>query len=523
VPDVPSRLAREAKLATLLRRAIGRNRVALLEALGDPPDVRNIPDDLWEQLQADIEDDTRRALVVLYLLGMEGMNFDDPDTGKRFRPDSQAAGELAGSYASGRAAELARGMTDTVRSQLETAVNNAANAGMTLAQTTAAARARVREIAEVQSESAATTETTAANSAGEVEFKRHYEAKTGIALLMLWESEGDDRVCKVCRPLNRTPESVWGRQFPSGPPAHPNCILPGAMIQGRIVAGSKAFYSGQAIEFTTYSGRRLTVTPNHPVLTQKGFVPAHSIRQGDQFICQQVGAKLPYLVSDDHHYKPARIENVFRSLLEGPHLEFRADATAVNFHGDEVGFNREVDVVFAKRVLLTDEHAFGDQGGGEKSFVWADVQHAGVAGLCAEHTRLGGIADSAFGGPCLGELTPDSVMVACPFAPENPLLLGYASQLGSILDEQASHAGRLALGTVDSASSNPEFFRQLLNGLSGLVATDEVLDIRDLEHSGHVYDLQTTDGWFCSNDIIVHNCRCYLTFKPQAPEEFGDN
>jgi hypothetical protein len=223
MPDVRNRSDREAKLATLLRRAIGRNRVALLEALGDPPDVRNIPDHLWEQLEADIEDDCRRALVVLYLLGMEGMDFEDPDTGKRFRPDSQTAGELAGSYASSRAAELARGMADTVRSQITTAVNNAANAGMTPTQTVAAARARVREIAEVQSEAAATTETTAANSAGEFEYKQHYEAKTGIALLTTWESEGDDRVCKICRPLNRTPESVWSRQFPSGPPAHPRC------------------------------------------------------------------------------------------------------------------------------------------------------------------------------------------------------------------------------------------------------------------------------------------------------------
>jgi hypothetical protein len=223
VPDIANRTAREQKLATLLRRAIGRNRVALLEALGNPPDVRNIPDDLWEQLQADIEDDTRRALVIMYLLGMEGMDFEDPDTGKRFRPDSQAAGELAGSYASGRAAELARGMTDTVRSQLSTAVNDAANAGMTSAQTTAAARARMREIAEVQSESAATTETTAANSAGEIEFKRHYEAKTGIQLRGTWRTSGLGNVCKICKPLDGQPEEVWINQFPQGSPAHPRC------------------------------------------------------------------------------------------------------------------------------------------------------------------------------------------------------------------------------------------------------------------------------------------------------------
>ncbi|MFH1605124.1 MAG: phage minor head protein [Pseudomonadota bacterium] len=39
----------------------------------------------------------------------------------------------------------------------------------------------------------------------------------------IWHTEQDGLVCPVCRPLNRTSETVWRATAPAGPPAHPNC------------------------------------------------------------------------------------------------------------------------------------------------------------------------------------------------------------------------------------------------------------------------------------------------------------
>lgn len=38
-----------------------------------------------------------------------------------------------------------------------------------------------------------------------------------------WLTEGDGRVCPICRPLNGNLSSVWRLVAPGGPPAHPRC------------------------------------------------------------------------------------------------------------------------------------------------------------------------------------------------------------------------------------------------------------------------------------------------------------
>jgi hypothetical protein len=40
------------------------------------------------------------------------------------------------------------------------------------------------------------------------------------------------------------------------------------------------------------------------------------------------------------------------------------------------------------------------------------------------------------------------------------------------------------------------------------VETDKLLDVRRVPFRGHVYNLQTDDGWYTANSIIVHNCQC---------------
>lgn len=38
-----------------------------------------------------------------------------------------------------------------------------------------------------------------------------------------WKTERDAKVCPICGPLNGAKRDTWNQQFPSGPPAHPNC------------------------------------------------------------------------------------------------------------------------------------------------------------------------------------------------------------------------------------------------------------------------------------------------------------
>jgi len=221
LPDIANRTEREQKLASLLRRAIGRNRARLLESLGDPPDVANVPDYLWSDIEAKIQADIERALVIVYLLGMAEMSHTFGH-----KPDAETAGERAADYASRRAADLAGDMTGTLRDQVTTATDRAAEmleSGYTSRQALGEVNRRIREIAQNQANAAGVTETTSANSAGEVEYKRQYEAETGISLLATWRTERDGKVCQVCRGLEGATEEEFGDDFPEGPPAHHGC------------------------------------------------------------------------------------------------------------------------------------------------------------------------------------------------------------------------------------------------------------------------------------------------------------
>jgi hypothetical protein len=45
----------------------------------------------------------------------------------------------------------------------------------------------------------------------------------GVRMVRVWSSSNDTYVCDVCTGFHNQPESVWGQQFPKGPPAHEGC------------------------------------------------------------------------------------------------------------------------------------------------------------------------------------------------------------------------------------------------------------------------------------------------------------
>lgn len=69
----------------------------------------------------------------------------------------------------------------------------------------------------------AATEVTRANTAGEVPVILSYEKHTGHRLVAIWNTEEDEKVCPICKPLDGLPEAWWQTEALSGPPAHPNC------------------------------------------------------------------------------------------------------------------------------------------------------------------------------------------------------------------------------------------------------------------------------------------------------------
>lgn len=63
----------------------------------------------------------------------------------------------------------------------------------------------------------------------------------------------------------------------------------------------------------------------------------------------------------------------------------------------------------------------------------------------------------------------------------------------------------------------------LLDGLPFTAKPVEIVNVDRTGYSGHVYNLQTKDGWYVTDGIITHNCRCkwiYINHLNQLPGDF---
>lgn len=171
-----------------------------------------------------------------------------------------------------------------------------------------------------------------------------------------------------------------------------SCILPGQELQGRVIGGSKAWYSGEAVEIRTARGAVLSVTANHPVLTVMGLVAAGDLTEG-QHLLHYVGKDEPALSGDNEQHAPAVVEEVFRALLDisgtisAPE---KVRCTSLDFHGDAARFEGEVEVVGSYGKLRGDTVANGPQGFAQGDLVRSDMQLLPEAGGGGTNAGLDG-------------------------------------------------------------------------------------------------------------------------------------
>jgi hypothetical protein len=57
----------------------------------------------------------------------------------------------------------------------------------------------------------------------EVFLGRRFLNDAGIKTELVWNTDADELVCRICKPYDNKLIDVWGIDSPEGPPAHPNC------------------------------------------------------------------------------------------------------------------------------------------------------------------------------------------------------------------------------------------------------------------------------------------------------------
>lgn len=315
------------------------------------------------------------------------------------------------------------------------------------------------------------------------------------------------------------------------------------------------------------SGARgeLAVTPDHPLLCQRGWIPARELHSGD-YLIRSVFTERAAGSDPDVQSLPAQIGETFAAANELRPAQ-RVMRAAVDF--DSQGDGGYVDVVPIDGELADRLQPSTSEPRAQQLLTLPDLDLEHLLLARARHDMRIRLSSSDVQGghegiaprSDLGTFVGDSVMSGSRFvAPWDVPLFddaldhlkgsgvsppnrsrGFAGKISggdTVLVEDAATPseglGRASLGESfrslseaaasgvtsreqadGGAQAAPDGFSadigqgggDLPRGFPSLIATDQIINIKFDSVPAHVYDLQTGTGWFVANGYIIHNSR----------------
>jgi hypothetical protein len=425
-------------------------------------------------------------------------------------------------------------ISDTTRSSLRTLVTNAMDAGSSN-QALAKAIREATAFSSDRAEMIARTETGFADKFGNKTGWR----ESGVVAGRQWMSSAD--CCDECQEYDGTIIGI-DEEFDWGDEPHPNCV-PGdtlVSINGEVLAVSKRAYNGNLVVISTASGKNLSCTPNHPILTNSGWVAAGVLNKGDCVISSSIRYSEPIVGSDDK-YVPSRIEDVAEAFARSSKVTAApVPVAAEDFHGD--GEGSEVAIIWADRLLLNGPNASNCKKCGKQLFVIGDVQpleHDGIGALNLLVDRVEAPASRIIGGASVGlpfdrsergrfqevglrhrsstdAVAPqdagDSAAIDIELLGDD--ILGGAGHIGgadcALINGEARPDWYVALlkSAADSSGGQPSLVTDLSRIQPAQIELDAIVDVTCKRFSGHVYNLHTEHGFYVADGVVTHNCRC---------------
>lgn len=352
--------------------------------------------------------------------------------------------------------------------------------------------------------------------------------------------------CPICKKLNEKHFKV-AKMMPgtNAPPLHPLCVLPDTkIIAPDIEAMTRSSYSGCVVEIRTSNGARLTVTPNHIVLTARGWVRAKNLINGDKVINYSRGIK-SVIESDptDNDGIPT-IEELFTSLIEsGAVPTMSVPISPEDFKGD-IPSDGEIDIIFIDGKLRNKLNATLSQLVGDVLLVGAsesgEVTLPRNSSLAEQLVGLGLAADGIMSGSRIaaillrGTLTHSQLIgLRLPSDYDARLYKTAANDTSADIklfgDGIFAHPGSIHISDLldikrdfNSLKRNTASLETALDGrfcdsvglcdfisaFSGFVTFDDIIFVTNKYYSGHVYDASSLSTLYIANGIITSNCRC---------------
>lgn len=188
------------------------------------------------------------------------------------------------------------------------------------------------------------------------------------------------------------------------------CVHPDTVVSAAGVTHlARRRYEGALVSVSTASGARVSLTPQHRVLTGRGWIAAQSLNEGDDLfkVAGVDAARAP-----DVEDAPATIGQVVNAAMDDPAAKVWTVKRGVDFDGD--AGSRYVDVVAVDGHLAINAEACCGEAFGDLFLSDADVLgHAAVLGRGA---ATGGVIGSGATAVLVGDAPVELSLGCCGYA-----------------------------------------------------------------------------------------------------------
>ena len=334
---------------------------------------------------------------------------------------------------------------------------------------------------------------------------------------LVWRIRGP-RTCPYCKSLNNK-RIVRGQTFaspgdeidPKGgtgpmkingikqhPPLHQKCLPGNANVTAfGITASSESWFDGDLFVIHTATGNKLSCTPNHPILTCHGWVLANEIKIGNHVRKAILPNRDSAIISYDQNMQ-AVVKDVAKSFID--HRKMIAVPVPTTTENLKSNWsNSKVTIIRADGGLLLER----DPG------LFHELRKFNLKLGDSIETRFTSLSD--FTEFCKAQFPSE-----CGPVRGRDLLLSLRGGHASPVEHSS-----LTLPTmfdpiseqifIDHSSGNSKSVGDGKDGFSIEILGDEVVRIENNSFHGLVYNLHTKDRLFYANNIVVHNCDCYVS------------
>jgi len=315
-----------------------------------------------------------------------------------------------------------------------------------------------------------------------------------------------------------------------------SCFVPETLVvsPSSIQRAYRRRYVGDVLRIITTNGE-FTTTPNHPILTSgRGWLAAEALHEGDYLFnparSERIGA------GTSHHDQGQPIEEVFETLSRSS-LPVRSSGACHQFHGDGLA-DENVDVVTTDRTLKRHRKrdfaqfieqptlSTGDTSGMplmlDRSRNSRSFDSAAATALRHRQGQVGIESHTSFMQSQGNHVAVDAVrfrdgedrfsgdvLLGDDIGRQFNLPLSkYLSADLSLLAQES----KIAHSILDGGPRNAEPRRERVERFLSEIALDKILHIERNRRTTHVYNLQTTGGWYFAGTArtVVQNCAKFL-------------